>query len=325
MVLKAEDFGMPVNADKPHLWRQDIQDSVDLFNRWFMLFAPKAYRDSRAITTEQVEESLRLTQDLRALTAEVLRNHPAVLPTLRMATCPPLARDRLIGLANLSKNLVLRMESGRLPIRMPIEQLESNLSQIAAIITRMLDVDIFPWIASGELPTAMERHRASTMVADRLCGAVSDPIVRNAQEKRQLANIGEYLQRKRYPQKAHPAGQPLTAMEPGTYTFRMNVVVGDTHKVNVPIDVVIQPKTPRSSRLPILIEAKSAGDFTNTNKRRKEEATKITQLRQTYGEDVEFILFLCGYFDGGYLGYEAMHGIDWIWEHRIEDLDHLGI
>ena len=54
-------------------------------------------------------------------------------------------------------------------------------------------------------------------------------------------------------------------------------------------------------------------------------ATKIAQLHVVYGPDVEFILFLCGYFDSGYLGYEAAEGIDWIWEHRIGDLDQLGI
>jgi hypothetical protein len=75
----------------------------------------------------------------------------------------------------------------------------------------------------------------------------------------------------------------------------------------------------------LLIEAKSAGDFTNVNKRRKEEATKINQLKATYGDDVIFVLFLCGYFDAPYLGYEAAEGIDWIWEHRIEDIDQLGI
>ncbi len=41
--------------------------------------------------------------------------------------------------------------------------------------------------------------------------------------------------------------------------------------------------------------------------------------------DVEFILFLCGYFDSGYLGYEAAEGTDRIWEHRISDLHQLGI
>ena len=35
--------------------------------------------------------------------------------------------------------------------------------------------------------------------------------------------------------------------------------------------------------------------------------------------------FLCGYFDAGYLGYEAAERIDWIWEHRIDDLEKLGL
>jgi len=95
--------------------------------------------------------------------------------------------------------------------------------------------------------------------------------------------------------------------------------------VKIPIDAVIQPKAAKPPHLPILIEAKSAGDFTNVNKRRKEEAIKINYLEATYGKDVAFVLFLCGYFDAAYLGYEAAEGIDWVWEHRIQDLDQLGI
>ena len=33
---------MPVNADNTHLWKNDVNASVDLFNTWFMDFAPKA-------------------------------------------------------------------------------------------------------------------------------------------------------------------------------------------------------------------------------------------------------------------------------------------
>lgn len=84
------------------------------------------------------------------------------------------------------------------------------------------------------------------------------------------------------------------------------------------------PLKAKPKKIPILIEAKSAGDFTNTNKRRKEEATKVAQLRNNYG-DIKFVLFLCGYFDSGYLGYEAAEGIDWVWEHRIDDLEELGL
>jgi hypothetical protein len=36
-------------------------------------------------------------------------------------------------------------------------------------------------------------------------------------------------------------------------------------------------------------------------------------------------LFHCGYFDTPYLGYEAAEGIDWVWEHRIDDLEQFGL
>jgi len=94
---------------------------------------------------------------------------------------------------------------------------------------------------------------------------------------------------------------------------------------NLPVDAVVMPKRAWKGELPLLIEAKSAGDFTNVNKRRKEEAAKMGQLRVTYGANVRFILFLCGYFDSGYLGYEAAEGIDWVWEHRINELSKFGL
>jgi hypothetical protein len=217
------------------------------------------------------------------------------------------------------------MEDGSIPVRMAPAALAQSLKQVVGILKQMLDIDIFPWLATQQTPEKQARHRAATIVADRLCGAVSDPIVRNAQEKRQLDLISKFLKAHGYVQKAHPVSQPITEMEPGTYTFRMNVSVGTERKVNIPMDVVIQPKNPPTNRLPIFIEAKSAGDFTNVNKRRKEEATKIHQLLTTYGQGVRYILFLCGYFDAGYLGYEAAEKIDWVWEHRMTDLDHLGI
>ena len=314
-----------VNADKPHLWKADIAASVDQFNQWFMQFAPAAFRSTRLKTTEHVKAALVATNDLRDLNAATLKANPGALPTLRMCTAPPLAADRLIGLAGASKNLVGRMEEGKLPAKLQGADLDAELTKLCGIISRLLDRDIFPWLASRQAPTDHERDRASTIIADRLCSAVANPIVRNAQEQRQLALIGDYLDKKGYRKQAHPPGQSLTAMIPGTYTFRMNLAVGKTLKVNIPIDVVVQPKKLRKDRLPILIEAKSAGDFTNTNKRRKEEATKIHQLQAAYGANVVFVLFLCGYFGSDYLGYEAAEGIDWVWEHRIDDLAKLGL
>lgn len=314
-----------INADKPHLWKTDIAASVDQFNGWFMEFAPEAFRSTRLKTTEHVKSAILATNDLRDLDAATLRTNPGVLPTLRMCTAPPLAVDRLIGLAKASKNLVSRMEQAKLPPRMSEKNLDAELKAICRILTTLLDRDIFPWLGGRRNPSDHERERASTIVADRLCSAVANPIVRNAQEQRQLALIGQYLDDRGYRKQAHPAGKLLAEMEPGTYSFRMNLPVGRALKVNIPIDVVIQPRKPLKDRLPILIEAKSAGDFTNTNKRRKEEATKIHQLQATYGRTVRFILFLCGYFGSDYLGYEAAEGLDWVWEHRIDDLLKLGL
>ena len=278
-----------INADKPHLWKADIAASVDRFNQWFMRFAPEAFRSTRVKTTEHVKRALLATSDLRALNAATLKASPGVLPTLRMCTAPPLAVDRLVGLACASKNLVGRMERGKLPAKMAAADLDAELTKICGILSQLLDRDIFPWLHNRGDPTDHERDRASTIIADRLCSAVANPIVRNAQEQRQLALIGDYLDQLGYRKQPHPSDKPLTDMEPGTYTFRLNVPVGKTHRVNIPIDAVIQPKKLRKDRLPILIEAKSAGDFTNTNKRRKEEATKIHQLQATYGEAVTFV------------------------------------
>ncbi|TWT45131.1 XamI restriction endonuclease [Phycisphaerae bacterium RAS1] len=314
-----------LNADKPERWKADIAASVDQFNAWFMRFAPRTFREKRVETTQQVREALAGMRDLRAIDAATLRANPAALPTLRMCTAPPLAVDRLIGLAKVRRSLVGRLEAGKLPTRTSGGALESELEKLCKVLSQLLDRDIFPWLAVRDAPTARDWDRAATIVADRLCGATANPIIRNAQEQRQLELIGRWLRSRGYRLKPHPPRMAITDMEPGTYSIRTNLIVGTTVKVNIPIDVVVQPKKLLADRLPILLECKSAGDFTNTNKRRKEEAAKVHQLRATFGGSVCFVLVLCGYFGADYLGYEAAEGIDWVWEHRIDDLARLSL
>jgi type II restriction enzyme len=320
---------MPVNLDKPQQWKADITKSVDMYNDWFMKFAPKAFRETRVATTKDVEATLRSTDNMTNIKPPILRKYPEVLPTLRMSTCPPIAVDRLIGLAGVSPNLVKSMEEyRRLPPRMSIADAGAQLEKIGTIIEKMADPDIFVWLGRGTAASDVEIHRAATIVADRLCGAVANPIIRNAQEKRQLAAIKVWLEGKGYQQQPTGERVKFDAMPAGTFSFRVNVPVkleGGATTINIPIDAVIKPKGSPQQQLPIFFEAKSAGDFTNTNKRRKEEAVKMAQLRSNYGSAVRFNLFLCGYFDSGYLGYEAAEGIDWVWEHRIEDLAQFGI
>lgn len=158
---------MAVNSNKPEQWKQDIAASVDMYNDWFMRSAPAAFRKTRGHTTKEVEDMLVVSRNLTNVGVELLRKKPSVLSSLRMSTCPPLARDRLIGLASVSKNLVSTMEkSNRLPPN---------------------------WLERKTGPTEKELFRAATIVADRLCGAEANPILRNAHEERQLAAIDDWL------------------------------------------------------------------------------------------------------------------------------------
>lgn len=291
---------MAVNRNKPDKWKTDIAQSVDMYNDWFIRFAPEAYRNVRAQTTRNVEAALKTMANRTDIGVELLRATPGIWPILRMAACPPLAVDRLIRLAGVPAHLVKVMEKDeRLPPRMSRQKADSALGKIASVIQKMADKDILVWLEQGAAPSEQERYRAATVVADRLCGAMANPIIRNAQEERQLAAIAAWLEEQGYIRLVARGQRNYVNMEPGSFSLRMNVPVaqkGTGRQVNVSVDAVILSK-----------------------------AAKMVRLRQSYGEDAQYILFLCGYFDSGYLGYEAAEGIDWIWEHRIEDLGELGL
>lgn len=316
---------MAVNLDKPWLWNADTRQSVDYYNEWFLSYAPMAFRETRVKTVAVVEEVFAFTDNLRSLTVDVLRHQPHALEVLRMATAPPIARDRLIGLAKVSKSLVENMEKHhRVSPKMDAAQVQEELLRIIITITRLIDRDIVPWLDADNEPTALDIDRATTVIADRLGAMLTNPVIRNAQEERQLARLSTWLEDRGY---ALSEVRDIRQLLSGTYAHRVTVqgLQAGNESINIPIDAVIMPMSSGVGTLPILVEAKSAGDFTNTNKRRKEEASKVRQLRNAYGSELRFILLLGGYFDSGYLGYEAAEGIDWIWEHRMDDLIKLGL
>ena len=237
---------MGVNLDKPYKWKQDIQKSVDMYNDWFMNFAPIAFRNTRLQTTEDVLNTLSKTDYYRNLSSQLLASNPEILATLRMSTCPPIAVDRLIGLAGINPNLVKQLEkNSRIPPRISSIDLNSELSKICTIILKLLDKDIFPWLVDKKQIDMNEAHRASTIVADRLCGSVANPIVRNAQEKRQLDLIKIWLEKRGYKQLIGDEKKSIDNMASGTFAFHFNVQVKiDTSVgyVNIPVDVVLKPK-----------------------------------------------------------------------------------
>lgn len=287
---------------------------------WFLNYAPGVYHQVREQARAQVTEALELTRDLRDLSGETIRKHSRVFPVLRMALAPPLAVDRVVGFARASKTLVGALEEGGTPPRMSASQVREQTDAIAKVLVKLLDRDLFTWLTPGVQLTVAARDRAAVVVADRLCASIANPTIRNAQEARQLDKLRAWLKGRGYSEGRPKRGEKLETMSKGSFAFRLPIRAGRHGEVMIPMDVVVQPHKRRKSGLPLLIEAKSAGDFTNVNKRRKEEGDKMTHLRARYGSAVEYILLLGGYFDAGYLSYEARHGIDWVWEHRLDDL-----
>src|SRR5579884_2913528 len=207
---------MPVNANRPERWKEDIAQSVDLYNHWFMQFAPQVYQHVRVETTKQVQNALAWP--------DILRQYPSILAMLRMTTAPPLARDRLIGLSGVLPHVIRSMElQHQLPVHMDKRLLDEELQKIGNTIMRLVDADIFPWLQAGKIPTETEIYRAATIVADRLCGVAADPIIRNAQEQRQLEVIKLWLERRGYIQVTSNERVQFDKMKPGTFSFRLNV------------------------------------------------------------------------------------------------------
>ena len=138
---------------------------------------------------------------------------------------------------------------------------------------------------------------------------------------RQLAALKRWLLRQGYKQIALDAAGNLDSMPPGTFSIPpARASEKEKTPVNTPIYYVVKPINTNKQGQPIVIEIKTSGNATNNLRMRKKEEQKFVQLKERYGENVRFILLFCGYFDPGYLGYVGSEGIDWVWEHRLDDL-----
>lgn len=311
-----------VNASRPYLWNDDTHASVAMFNEWFLSFAPAEYIKERNSALSVISTFVDLSDSCVGIDREFLKSNPRYTSLLRMMCAPPIARDRLAGLARVQSSVVNSLEQGKLPRN----HTDAIIDRILSVIFELEDSYLIPWRRERRAPTMRELDIFKAVAADRYTGNSANPVIRNQQENRQLDKIRKYLLELGYSM-IEDAGMSFKEMPPHSFAFRRNVPVYKNGKdaalgyVNVTVDVIIKKKNSRLADIPLLVECKSAGDFTNTNKRRKEEATKAKQLRATYGDDMKLCLFLCGYFNSEYLGYEAANGLDWVWEHRISDFE----
>jgi hypothetical protein len=301
--------------EDPAAWQEDIDRSVTEYDEWYLRESPEMFVRARERAVVEVKEAMRVTNHFRAFVTDALVSRPSMLFVARMCVSPPMARDRFVGFSGVSKNLVISMErDGVIPPRTRRRQMQ--LEVMCDFLLPLLDPELFCWLDDDRPPTARERGKALLILGERLANAVYLAVLRNEQESRQRQLMRDYLESEGFDETVEPPFE----MSPGTFRFGRNVRViqEDGAPQNLPVDCVVSPF---DVALPLAcVEMKSAGDFTNVNKRRKEEASKHDALKRAHGDRAVFLLQLFGYFGRPYLGFEAAAGIDWTWDHRLRDL-----
>jgi hypothetical protein len=306
---------MAIRLTDPAQWQPDIDRSVAEYDEWYLAESPGMFADARGRAVVEVEEAMQAADDFRTFDADTLTARPGALFVARMCVSPPMARDRFVGFSGANKSLVTAMErDGAIPAR--VRRLQMQLEVMCDFLRPLLDPGLFCWLEDDRAPTVAERDKALLVIGERLASAFYLPALRNAQEARQKELLRAYLEAEGFEESF---GLPFE-MAPGSFGFGRNVrvVLEDGEPQNLPVDCVVSPF---DAELPLAcVELKSAGDFTNVNKRRKEESDKHDALKRAHGEHAVFLLQLFGYFGHSYLGFEAAAGIDWAWDHRLSDL-----
>jgi hypothetical protein len=298
----------------PTEWPPDIDRSVAEYDEWYLAESPGMFAEARERAVVEADEAMRVTDDFRVFGVDSLIARPAALFVARMCISPSMARDRFVGFSGVNKSLVTAMErDGIIPTR--ARRLQMQLEVMCDFLRPLLDPGIFCWLGEDRAPTAVERERALLVVGERLANAFYQPVLRSAQEARQKELLRAYLEGEGFEESFEPPFE----MAPGVFGFGRNVRVvrEDSEPQNLPVDCVVSPL---DAKLPLAcVELKSAGDYTNVNKRRKEESDKHDALKRAHGDNAVFLLQLFGYFGHTYLGFEAAAGIDWTWDHRLGD------
>ena len=311
-----------INADRPRLWRADITISDARFTDWLSHGGRRAYMTARDSVRQEVSEMLRLTDHLRVVTPEVLRPDPALVATLRMCTAPALARDRLAGLAQARKPFVAALEQGRLPTSASAAELDAQLGRICRVLRNLWDRQLLPWLVRDCGPTDLERQMASVVVADRRCIAVSDLILRQAHKRSQTEQLVRWLTEHGYRQQAVGEGC-VESMPQGTFAIDQPVVAGSHTPVLLTLDAVVQPHSSRGQQAPVFLDWTSLADASAA--KLAKEATRLRLLKETFGGETAVLSILVGSFDKQYLDARATRNLDWIWEHRLDDLGAAGV
>lgn len=305
--------GHPViKSNSAAQWRVDVSAARAATDDWYMSTGQDAYRAARRKAIDEVRLVLRATDDLSRIEPAILREIPSVLATLRMSTAPPVARERLAALSRTGRPLMMSLEQDRLPARVSATELDAQLTRVCRVLEKLLDHDLFPWLDQHRPAEEAEREVAALVVADRRCESIGEPILRQAERQRQAQALTSWLAEHGYTEHIGP----LADLPPGSYCTRPVMVDGVTTLREGPADAIVRPAGSRPSR-PVMIKAvpRSA---TGTG------SAHLETLRLGPVGDVR-VLLLIGVADDAFLRRASSAGLEWVWEHRLDDLVRVGL
>jgi type II restriction enzyme len=141
-------------------------------------------------------------------------------------------------------------------------------------------------------------------------------------EEGQYESLRKWLLRHGYRQVGADEYHSLDKMPTGSFSIP-RAPLYEKKKVNImaPKACVVRPANAAKARLVVVIEAKSSISIPSIIRCAKRDARKYATVKAKSGKNFAFLLLLCGYFDGYYLGPQAAEGVDWIWQHRLNDLN----
>lgn len=320
-MLGQDDFPI-MNADKSNIWQLDIEQSSSMMVEWLHTSAKEIISNLRSQEVAKISKLI-LELDGRIELSELILQNPTVLMILRALTIRDIGMSQFSTFTGYGGTLIKRIEMGE-----TIPEREFAL-KAASILANEMDYTLVPWLNEKRLPDNTEVNRAAIIALDRILRRTLSTKMRYKHEPRQLGKLEEYLVRRGYSKiDRSVVRQSLIEMPNGTFSFGVNVEGKrpDGEVLKQQVDALIKPFSKSIGLLPIFLEAKSMSDTVNPNKRQKEEFAKVLNVRNKWQQGSNylfFILLLGGTVPYRYLENEAGFGLDWIWEHRIEDLDKL--
>lgn len=112
--------------------------------------------------------------------------------------------------------------------------------------------------------------------------------------------------------------------QPGTYAIDVSLPFAMAEDAILPVSVHVRPHSTQGGWKSLLLDVGSAQDAREALSDRARFIQKRRAIEMTYGESVRYVLMLGGTYDAGCFGMLAAEGIDWVWQHRVGDLEQLG-